>query len=169
MGIMRGRSGGRGPSMTRSGKRLRRRLGVEVLEDRSLLAAMTFPLVDDTGLDPSKFQIFALGSNFKTDATAYFMDSTGTFVKGTPGSTLTSYPVGPGAGEIATITVPDEDIAGARIYFFVVPTGSVAGATVTDGSLGYTSVPNVTFPEPTAGGIRATGRAVLGAPLSAPW
>lgn len=163
MGIVSDRSWGRGMGKTRSGKRLRRRLGVEVLEDRSLLAAMNFPLVDDTGLDPSKFRIYALGSNFKTGDGAWYMDSTGAFVSGTPGDVLTSHRVGSGDGLISTITVPDADIQGARIYFFVVPTGSVAGATVTDGSLGYTSVPNVTFPEPAAGGIRATGRAVLGA------
>ena len=101
-----------------------------------------------------------MGSNFTTsEDTNWYMNSSFKFVKGLPSNSQTpSYKVIDGT----VIDAPDSsDLAGMRVYFFVVPVGGVASATVADGKYGYTSIPAVTFPTP-KGGVAATGIAVLG-------
>lgn len=153
------RGGGRG---SRSGHE-RMLPTFELLESRALLAAMSFTIEDNSGLDPTKYALYAMGSNFTSSATTnWYMNSSFEFVNGAPPNNQTpSYKVGSGG----TINVPNNpDLAGMRLYFFVVPVGGVASATVSgDGQYGYTALPGVTFPTPeTPGGVRAEGVAVLG-------
>jgi hypothetical protein len=138
----------------------------ESLESRALLAAMSFTIEDNSGLDPTKYALYAMGSNFTTSAATNwymsYMNRAFTFVKGAlPNNQTPSYKVEAGT----TINVPNNaELAGMRLYFFVVPVGGVASATVSgDGQYGYTDVPSITFPAPeTPGGVRAEGVAVLG-------
>lgn len=152
------RRGGHGKSHA---GRLSHSLGVECLEDRALLAAMTFAVdTEQMGLDPAKYSLYAMGSNFTTSAsTNWYMDDTLTFKNGLPDDNRTrSYKV----SDKSTITVGDEHIAGGRIYFFVVPVGAVASATVMDGSFGYQGATAlVTFSPPPSGGVTAQGYAKL--------
>ena len=148
-------------TLARSSRRGGTRLGVESLENRALLAAMTFDLVNNTGLDSAKYSIYAMGSNFTTDpATNWYLNDQFSFVSGIPANNVTpSYKV----TSNPTIHVPDNSgLAGVRVYFFVVPEGGVASAAVSPvpAAYGYTSVPSVTFPKPDSG-VQATGHAVL--------
>ena len=135
----------------------------EPLESRALLAAMTFTIEDNSGLDPTKYALYAMGSNFTSSAgTNWYMNSSFTFVNGAPPSNQTpSYKVVSGN----TINVPDNaGLAGMRLYFFVVPVGGVASATVTDASYGYqssTGTMPVTFSAAPEGGETAQGYAQL--------
>jgi hypothetical protein len=153
------RRGGRG---SRSGHD-RMTATFEPLESRALLAAMTFTIEDNSGLDPTKYALYAMGSNFTSSAsTNYYMDSSFTFVnKPLPNNQTPSYKVEAGT----TIHVPNNPaLSGMRLYFFVVPVGGVASATVTDASYGYQSstgtVPVVFSAAPT-GGETAQGYAQL--------
>jgi hypothetical protein len=135
----------------------------EPLESRALLAVMSFTIEDNSGLDPNKYALYAMGSNFTSSGdTNYYMNSSFTFVKGAPPSNETpSYKV----EESTTINVPNNaDLAGMRLYFFVVPVGGVASATVGHASYGYQSqtgtVP-VTFSAAPEGGETAQGYAQL--------
>lgn len=136
-------------------------LAVESLEDRALLAAMTFEV--DTklmGLDASKYSLYAMGSTFTaSSATNWYMNESLSFVQGLPSEGRThSYRVTDGS----KISVLDDSIKGARIYFFVVPAGGVASATVNEASFGYTGTTvDVTFSAPPAGGATAKGYAQL--------
>ena len=132
---------------------------MEQLESRAMLALMSFNIQDNSGLDQSKYALYAMGSNFTSSHTTnWYMDSTRTFVSGLLASGTPSFKVQ--ANDV--ITVPNNNLlAGVRLYFFVVPVGGVATATVTNGQYGYTSLPKVTFPTP-AGGVAAEGVAVLG-------
>ena len=153
------RGGGRG---ARSGHD-RMTATFEPLESRALLAAMSFTIEDNSGLDPTKYALYAMGSNFTSSATTnWYMDSSFTFVNGAPPNNQTpSYKVA--AND--TITVPDNpDLLGMRLYFFVVPVGGVASATVTDASYGYQSLTGtipVTFSAAPDGGETAQGYAQL--------
>lgn len=133
----------------------------EPLESRALLAAMSFTIEDNSGLDPNKYALYAMGSNFTSSAgTNWYMNSSFTFVNGAPPNNQTpSYKV----EADTTINVPNNaDLAGMRLYFFVVPVGGVASATVTDASYGYTgSTIPVTFSEAPEGGETAQGYAQL--------
>jgi hypothetical protein len=153
------RGGGRG---SRSGHE-RMTATFEPLESRALLAAMSFTIEDNSGLDPNKYALYAMGSNFTSSAdTNYYMNSGFTFSNGAPPNNQTpSYKVEAGT----TIHVPNNaDLAGMRLYFFVVPVGGVAGATVVDASYGYQSqtgtIP-VTFSVAPEGGETAQGYAQL--------
>jgi hypothetical protein len=133
----------------------------ESLESRALLASMAFTIEDNSGLDPTKYALYAMGSNFTTSAdTNWYMDSSFEFVNGLPPNNQTpSYKVTTND----TINVLDNaGLAGMRLYFFVVPVGGVASATVTDASYGYigSTIP-VTFSEAPAGGETAQGYAQL--------
>jgi hypothetical protein len=131
---------------------------------------MSFTIEDNSGLDPTgldpKYALYAMGSNFTSSAGTNwymrYMNGSFAFVNGAPPNNQTpSYRVGAGT----TINVPNNaDLAGMRLYFFVVPVGGVATATVTDASYGYQSstgtIP-VTFSAAPEGGETAQGYAQL--------
>ena len=137
---------------------------MEQLESRALLAAMSFTIQDNSGLDPSKYAVYAMGSNFTTSkATNWYMDSSLKFINGlygaAPNYTSPSFKITQGQ----TISVPDKPaLAGVRLYFFVVPVGGVASGTVIDASFGYqgSSIP-VLFSSAPTGGVTAQGYAQL--------
>jgi hypothetical protein len=92
-------------------------------------ANYTLPLVNNTGLDPTQFSIFAMG--FST-ASQLVMGPTGAFAPQSTG-TVSSYKVGTGPGELSQITLDtNTEFKGGRLYFFVVPAGS-PGPTVNVG------------------------------------
>ncbi|HEY2881091.1 MAG TPA: hypothetical protein VGJ15_01630, partial [Pirellulales bacterium] len=78
---------------------------IETLEHRSLLTgltAYTMPLVNDTGLDPTKFAIYAAGYSTSDQLE---LQSDGTWGATPSGSgNIPSYKVGSGAGELSQIS-----------------------------------------------------------------
>ena len=91
--------------------------------DGTLAATYTFPLTDNTGLDPTKYSLYAMGFSI---ASQLVMGPTGTFTTQT-GGTISSYKVGTGAGELSQITLDSNTaFTGGRLYFFVVPAGQQA-------------------------------------------
>src|SRR6185369_6827402 len=90
---------------------------------RTPAATYTLPLIDNTGLDPAQFAIYAMG--FSTTS-QLVMGAAGTFATQSSG-TVSSYKVGYGPGELGQITLDTAtDFAGGRLYFFVVPAGAPA-------------------------------------------
>lgn len=67
----------------------------EPLESRALLTAMTFTIEDNSGLDPTEYALYAMGSNFTSSAgTNWYMDGSFTLVNGAPPNNQTpSYKV----------------------------------------------------------------------------
>lgn len=104
----------------RSGRRKSIDRSVEKLEGRAMMTTYTMPLVNQTGLDPTKFAIYALGYSTQNKL---FLQSDGTFGNIAPGSgNITSYKVGSGSGQLSTITWTDsQQIIGAIVDFFIVP------------------------------------------------
>lgn len=93
-------------------------------------ANYTLQLVNNTGLASSQYTIYAMG--FSTTS-QLVMGSAGTFATQSSG-TISSYPVGTGAGQISQILLATNiAFTGGRLYFFVVPVGSPAPS-VTYGS-----------------------------------
>ena len=93
---------------------------VETLETRQMLTTYTMPLVNQTGLDPTKFAIYVLGYS---TANQLELQTNGTFGSIPAGSGhITSYKVGTGAGELSSISWTDsQPMIGAVVDFFVVP------------------------------------------------
>jgi hypothetical protein len=107
----------------------------------ALAATYTIPLTNNTGLDPTKYSIYAMGFSV---ASQLVMGQNGTFTTQSSG-TISSYKVGTGAGELSQITLDTNTaFTGGRLYFFVVPAGS-QGPTVAYGTQ-PTNPPDSTFP-----------------------
>src|SRR5262245_41095881 len=90
-------------------------LHLEPLETRLVPTSYTMPLVNQTGLDPSKFSIYVLGysaaSKLALDASGHFSDN----------SAATSIPVF-NVNSMPKIFLDEgKEIAGARVYFFLAP------------------------------------------------
>ncbi len=82
-----------------------------------------FRLVDETGLNPAEFSIFAMG--FST-ADELVLGPAGTMVTQNSG-TISSYKVGTGAGELSEIRLDTiTTFTGGRFYFFIAPVGTSA-------------------------------------------
>ncbi len=82
-----------------------------------------FRLVDETGLNPAEFSIFAMG--FST-ADELVLGPAGTMVSQNSG-TISSYKVGTGAGELSEIRLDTiTTFTGGRYYFFTAPVGTPA-------------------------------------------
>jgi hypothetical protein len=112
-----------------------------VMPGSALAASYTFQLINNTGLDPARHSIYAMG--FSTTS-QLVMGSTGTFSTQSSG-TISSYKIGTGAGELGQITLDTNTaFTGGRLYFFVVPVGTQAP------SVAYgtqpTNPPDATFP-----------------------
>jgi hypothetical protein len=89
-----------------------------VLEDRTLPAPYTLPLVNQTGLNPSQERVYVLGYS---TASQRELQSNGTWAP-FPGSsgTIPSYDV----STLPSITLdPSQALISARLYFFVAPPG----------------------------------------------
>lgn len=101
----------------------------------------TITMVNNTGLDPSKYTIYAMGYSTSSNLV---MNSSGVFVTQSSG-TISSYPLGTGAGQISTISLDTATaFTGGRLYFFMVPNGSPA-PTVAFGSQ-PTNPPDTAYP-----------------------
>jgi hypothetical protein len=124
---------------------------LETLEDRRVMTSTyTVNLVNQTGLDPSQYAIYALG--FST-ASQVELKSDGTFGSYASSSgKIHSYRVGTGSGQLSQITFSDDtQLKGAIVYFFVTPlpitdapylTYSASGSSVVQ----PTNPPNNTLP-----------------------
>lgn len=83
----------------------------------------TVNLVNNSGLDPSQYTFYVMGFSYSSNLV---LNSSGAFVSQSTG-TVSSYPVGSGAGQVDTITLDASTaLTGGRLYFFVVPTGDAA-------------------------------------------
>ena len=86
-------------------------------------ADYTFQLVDETGLDPTQFSIYAMGFAY---ANQLVLGPAGTMVTQNSG-TISSYKVGTGAGELRAIRLDTiTTFTGGRFYFFIAPVGTPA-------------------------------------------
>ncbi len=110
----------------------------------------TVQIANDTGLDPAAYSLYVMGYSTSNNLV---MNSSGAFVSQSSG-TISSYPVGTGAGQISQVLIDSNTTNnGARIYFFVVAAGAPA-PTIAFGNNPPLSPPNTfcefTVPSPGA-------------------
>ena len=127
--------------------------------NRALAANYTMPLINNTGLDPTQFSIYAMGFSV---ASQLVMGSNGTFAPQSSGI-ISSYQVG--AGGLSQITLDTNTaFTGGRLYFFVVSQGSSAPSVTygtqptnpPDPSFPPYTIVEITVPAPNPGPLPAT-------------
>lgn len=102
-------------------------MAAEPLETRTVLSTYTLPLVNNTGLSPAQFSIYVDGFSTKSGLTLQPSSTAGTLTFAQAGLKVASYQLGTGAGQFRSIQFDaSQTNLGARIYFFVVPSGQPA-------------------------------------------
>lgn len=127
----------------KSGKRRKAsRLHLEALEARTVPTTYTLPLVNNTGLNPGQFSVYALGYSV---ASNLYLNSSGQFVDD---SALTSIPAFNIASTPTLTLDTGKAITGARVYFFVAPPNTPISFTrLGDGGIIQpTNPPNSNYP-----------------------
>jgi len=128
-----------------------------LIPSRAVDANYTISIMNATGLAPANYSIYVMG--FSTGSNLV-LGPTGTLVSQSSG-TISSYPVGTGAGQISAITLDTlTEFNGGRFYFFVVANGQPAPSVTfgqqppnpgTNPSYPPYSIVEITVPAPVSG------------------
>jgi hypothetical protein len=130
--------------LLKSGKRRKAPgLHLECLEARTVPTAYTLPLVNNTGLNPSQYSVYALGYSV---ASNLYLNSSGRFVDDSALSSIPAFNI----ASTPNITLNfGTGVNGARVYFFVAPPNtaiSFSRDTGTGGIIQPNNPPNSNYP-----------------------